>query len=160
MLKAKPVEKVAPPPPNYFNIYFKDAMMYTGGLGGLTALGITAPNAAFTTMTTTFGLACIVGYHTVWGVTPALHSPLMSVTNAISGITAVGGLLQMGGGLMPSNTAQVLAASAAFISSINITGGFLVTKRMLDMFKRPSMFLSLRSINAYMSEMFSHSRPS
>lgn len=101
-------------------------------------LGITAPNPAFTTMTTTFGLGCIVGYHTVWGVTPALHSPLMSVTNAISGITAVGGLLQMGGGYFPSNTAQTLAASAAFISSINIFGGFLVTKRMLDMFKRPS----------------------
>ena len=101
-------------------------------------LGITAPNAAFTTMTTTFGLGCIVGYHTVWGVTPALHSPLMSVTNAISGITAVGGLLQMGGGYFPSNTAQGLAAGAAFISSINIFGGFLVTKRMLDMFKRPT----------------------
>ena len=112
--------------------------MYTGGLGGLMTLGITAPNPAFTTMTTTFGLGCIVGYHTVWGVTPALHSPLMSVTNAISGITAVGGLLQMGGGYFPSNTAQTLAASAAFISSINIFGGFLVTKRMLDMFKRPS----------------------
>jgi len=62
----------------------------------------------------------------------------MSVTNAISGITAVGGLLQMGGGYFPSNTAQGLAAGAAFISSINIFGGFLVTKRMLDMFKRPS----------------------
>jgi NAD(P) transhydrogenase len=101
-------------------------------------LGINAPNPAFTTMTTTLGLGCIVGYHTVWGVTPALHSPLMSVTNAISGITAVGGLLQMGGGYFPSNTAQTLAASAAFISSINIFGGFLVTKRMLDMFRRPS----------------------
>ena len=115
-------------------------------------LGITAPNAAFTTMTTTFGLGCIVGYHTVWGVTPALHSPLMSVTNAISGITAVGGLLQMGGGLLPSNSAQSLAAGAAFISSINIMGGFLVTKRMLDMFKRPSkqvtrMILKKLSVN-------------
>lgn len=49
------------------------------------ALGIAAPNTAFTQMVTTFGLAGIVGYHTVWGVTPALHSPLMSVTNAISG---------------------------------------------------------------------------
>lgn len=62
----------------------------------------------------------------------------MSVTNAISGITAVGGLLLMGGGYFPSNTTQVLAASAAFISTINIFGGFLVTKRMLDMFKRPT----------------------
>jgi NAD(P) transhydrogenase len=101
-------------------------------------LGIAAPNAAFTTMMTTFGLAGIVGYHTVWGVTPALHSPLMSVTNAISGITAVGGMLLMGGGLYPTNTVQALAATAAFISTINIFGGFVVTQRMLDMFKRPT----------------------
>jgi H+-translocating NAD(P) transhydrogenase len=80
------------------------------------------------------------GYHTVWGVTPALHSPLMSVTNAVSGITAVGGMLLMGGGLYPSNATQALAATAAFISCINIGGGFLVTQRMLDMFRRPSMF--------------------
>lgn len=59
------------------------------------ALGMVSPNAAFSTMVTTFGLAGIVGYHTVWGVTPSLHSPLMSVTNAISGITAAGGLLLM-----------------------------------------------------------------
>lgn len=137
-LQAKVAEKVAPPPPDYFNMTLKDALAYTGGLGTLMTLGINAPNPAFTTMTTTLGLGCIVGYHTVWGVTPALHSPLMSVTNAISGITAVGGLLQMGGGYFPSNTAQTLAASAAFISSINIFGGFLVTKRMLDMFRRPS----------------------
>nr|CAH0111870.1 unnamed protein product [Daphnia galeata] len=132
---AKVAEKVAPPPPDYFNMTLKDALAYTGGLGTLMTLGINAPNPAFTTMTTTLGLGCIVGYHTVWGT---LHSPLMSVTNAISGITAVGGLLQMGGGYFPSNTAQTLAASAAFISSINIFGGFLVTKRMLDMFRRPT----------------------
>jgi NAD(P) transhydrogenase len=62
----------------------------------------------------------------------------MSVTNAISGITAVGGMLLMGGGLYPTNTIQALAAGAAFISFINIFGGFIVTKRMLDMFKRPT----------------------
>lgn len=95
-----------------------------------------SPNAAMTQMMTTFSLAGIVGYHTVWSVTPALHSPLMSVTNAISGITAVGGLLLMGGGYYPTNIIQSLAASAAFISFINIFGGFLVTQRMLDMFKR------------------------
>lgn len=55
------------------------------GLSTCLALGLVAPNAAFAQMVTTFGLAGIVGYHTVWGVTPALHSPLMSVTNAISG---------------------------------------------------------------------------
>lgn len=133
-----PKEEVAPPPPpNYFNETMKDSLMYTSGLGSILGLGVLAPTAAFTTMMTTFSLAGIVGYHTVWGVKPALHSPLMSVTNAISGITAVGGLLLMGGGYYPSNTAQALAATAAFISSINIGGGFLVTKRMLDMFRRP-----------------------
>ncbi|KAG1713979.1 NAD(P) transhydrogenase, mitochondrial [Nymphon striatum] len=90
----------APPPkvaaeivkvePNYFTETLKDSMVYTTGLGSLLVMGMGSPNAAFTTMTTTFGLAGIVGYHTVWGVTPSLHSPLMSVTNAISGITAVG----------------------------------------------------------------------
>ncbi|ELK12167.1 NAD(P) transhydrogenase, mitochondrial [Pteropus alecto] len=97
-----------------------------------------APNLAFSQMVTTFGLAGIVGYHTVWGVTPALHSPLMSVTNAISGLTAVGGLALMGGHLYPSTTSEGLAALATFISSVNIAGGFLVTQRMLDMFKRPT----------------------
>lgn len=82
-----------------------------------------------------------LGYHTVWGVTPALHSPLMSVTNAVSGITAAGALHLIGGGYMPQNLAQSLALFAAFISSINIGGGFTITKRMLDMFKRPSNIL-------------------
>ena len=62
----------------------------------------------------------------------------MSVTNAISGITAVGGLLLMGGGYYPTNTVEGLAASAAFISFINVFGGFIITARMLDMFKRPT----------------------
>lgn len=134
---AAAVVKEPPPPPNYFNITLKDSLMYTAGLGSALGLGMASPNPAFTSMVTVFGLAGIVGYHTVWGVTPALHSPLMSVTNAISGITAVGGLLLMGGGYYPDNTVHTLAALAAFISSINIGGGFLVTQRMLDMFKRP-----------------------
>ncbi|MED6234846.1 hypothetical protein ATANTOWER_004506 [Ataeniobius toweri] len=108
------------------------------GVSTCLALGIISPNAAFTQMVTTFGLAGIVGYHTVWGVTPALHSPLMSVTNAISGLTAVGGLVLMGGGLTPSSLPETLALAAAFVSSINIAGGFLITQRMLDMFKRPT----------------------
>ncbi|NWT51913.1 NNTM protein, partial [Erythrocercus mccallii] len=114
------------------------ASVYTAGLAGMLGLGIVAPNAAFTQMVTTFGLSGIVGYHTVWGVTPALHSPLMSVTNAISGLTAVGGLVLMGGHYLPVNIAQSLAVLSAFISSVNIAGGFLVTQRMLDMFKRPT----------------------
>merc|ERR1712168_1585093 len=124
--------------PNYFNDALKQAMTYTAGLGTLNALGCGSPGPAFTNMSTTFGLGCIVGYHTVWSVVPALHSPLMSVTNAISGITAVGGLLLMNGGYYPTNAIEGLAAGAAFISFINIFGGFIVTKRMLDMFKRPT----------------------
>lgn len=123
---------------NYFQKYLKDSATYTLGLTGLIGLSAISPNTAFANMVTTLALSGIVGYHTVWNVTPALHSPLMSVTNAISGITAVGGLLLMGGGLMPVTTAQWLAATAAFISSINITGGFIITQRMLDMFKRPT----------------------
>merc|ERR1712165_450172 len=134
---ATKVEKVAPPPPNYFGNQFKESLSYTAGLGTLTALGMGAPNPAFTGMSTIFALSVICGYHTVWSVVPALHSPLMSVTNAISGITAVGGMLLMGGGYYPTNTVEGLAASAAFISFINVFGGFIVTARMLDMFKRP-----------------------
>ncbi|XP_031674334.1 NAD(P) transhydrogenase, mitochondrial [Oncorhynchus kisutch] len=115
-----------------------NAGVYTAGLSTCLALGLAAPNSAFTQMVTTFGLAGIVGYHTVWGVTPALHSPLMSVTNAISGLTAVGGLVLMGGGLHPSSFPEGLALAAAFVSSINIAGGFMITQRMLDMFKRPT----------------------
>merc|ERR1712168_1121939 len=124
--------------PNYFGDAVKQAMTYTAGLGTLNALGVGSPGPAFTNMSTTFALGCIVGYHTVWSVVPALHSPLMSVTNAISGITAVGGLLLMGGGYYPSNGVEALAASAALIPFINIFGGFIVTQRMLDMFKRPT----------------------
>ncbi|CAG2256298.1 NNT [Mytilus edulis] len=125
-------------PPNKFKIQLNESIQYSVGLTGMVGLGCISPSPAFATMVTTFGLSCIVGYHTVWGVTPALHSPLMSVTNAISGTTAVGGLLLMGGGYFPSNTIQALSAAAAFISSINIGGGFVVTQRMLDMFKRPT----------------------
>merc|ERR1712110_1109402 len=127
----------APVEVNHFNEKMKTALSYTGGLATINALGVGSPNPAFTNMTTTFSLGCICGYHTVWSVVPALHSPLMSVTNAISGITAVGGLMLMGGGYYPTNTVEGLAASAAFISFINVFGGFIVTARMLDMFKRP-----------------------
>ncbi|TKR72239.1 hypothetical protein L596_019717 [Steinernema carpocapsae] len=123
---------------NPFMTTMKKAGGYTAALGTINALGVASPNASFSQMLTTFGLAGIVGYHTVWGVTPALHSPLMSVTNAISGITAAGALCGVGGGLYPETTPQALALAAAFISSINIGGGFLITKRMLDMFRRPT----------------------
>ncbi|XP_033726435.1 NAD(P) transhydrogenase, mitochondrial-like [Pecten maximus] len=131
--------KVEPPPPLDKRAQtMREAMAYTVGLTGAVGLGTLSPNPAFTTMFATFSLAGIVGYHTVWGVTPALHSPLMSVTNAISGTTAVGGLLLMGGGYAPTNSMEVFAATATFLSAINIGGGFTVTQRMLDMFKRPT----------------------
>ncbi|KAJ0181250.1 hypothetical protein K1T71_003335 [Dendrolimus kikuchii] len=134
---SKPTAAVKVEPPNPFNETLKDAFLYSTGMATVMGLAIASPNPAFTTMTTTFALAGVVGYHTVWGVVPALHSPLMSVTNAVSGITAVGGLLLMGGGYVPETPVQWLASTAALISFVNVFGGFLVTQRMLDMFKRP-----------------------
>ena len=136
-----PVVQAVPVKPkeiNPFKATMGKSLGYTAGLSGLMGLALVSPNPAFNTMVTTFSLAFIVGYHTVWGVTPSLHSPLMSVTNAISGITAVGGLLCMSGGFVPGSIPAALAATAALISSVNIFGGFLVTQRMLDMFRRPS----------------------
>jgi NAD(P) transhydrogenase len=140
---AKPVEKkpevVLTPEQVSDNIKretMRDVLGITAALGAIVGLGVIAPSNFMTTLTT-FTLAGIVGYKVIWGVTPALHSPLMSVTNAISGIVAVAGLHLMGGGLLPHTTAQVLAATSVFIATINIFGGFMVTQRMLDMFKRP-----------------------
>lgn len=83
---------------------------------------------------TVFVLACFVGYYVVWRVTPALHTPLMSVTNAISGIIVVGAIIALGPqGFGFSHT---LGLIAVVIASINIFGGFVVTQRMLAMFKK------------------------
>merc|ERR1711871_1422408 len=81
-----------------------------------------------------FTLAGAAGYQVVYGVAHALHTPLMSVTNAISGSTALGGLMLLGQG---GAGVTVLASVATGISAVNIVGGFLVTQRMLDLFKRP-----------------------
>lgn len=115
----------------------RNALTTTGAAAATLAIGAVSPGSAFSGMLTKFGLASICGYQTVWGVTPALHSPLMSVTNAISGLTAVGGMVLAGGGVLPSNGAQGLAALAVLASAVNIGGGFTITQRMLDMFKRP-----------------------
>ena len=80
-----------------------------------------------------FVLAVFVGYYVVWSVTPALHTPLMSVTNAISGIIVVGALLQIGHG---DAVITALATLAILLASINVFGGFAVTRRMLAMFSR------------------------
>lgn len=83
---------------------------------------------------TVFVLACFVGYYVVWRVTPALHTPLMAVTNAISGIIVVGALIAVGPAGM--GIAQVVGFIAVVIASVNIFGGFIVTQRMLEMFKK------------------------
>ncbi len=92
---------------------------------------------------TIFVLAIFVGYHVVWTVTPALHTPLMSVTNAISGIVIVGAMLQtVTIDASTLNLASILASIAVFLASINIFGGFLVTRRMLEMFKKKEKSVS------------------
>ena len=79
-------------------------------------------------------LACFVGYFVVWGVTSALHSPLMSVSNAISGVVIVGALITAGTPEMSSH--KILGLIAVVLASINIFGGFAVSQRMLEMFKK------------------------
>jgi H+-translocating NAD(P) transhydrogenase subunit alpha len=83
---------------------------------------------------TVFVLACFVGYYVVWRVTPALHSPLMSVTNAVSSVIVVGALIAAG----PSGLdfSKVMGFLAVILASVNIFGGFIVTQRMLQMFKK------------------------
>jgi len=92
-----------------------------------------------------FVLACFIGYHVIWGVTPALHTPLMAVTNAISGIVIVGAVLVTGmaevySGIpllhQPAFYAHVVGFLGVVLASINIFGGFVVTRRMLAMFRR------------------------
>ncbi len=83
---------------------------------------------------TVFVLACFVGYYVVWRVTPALHTPLMSVTNAISGIIIVGAIIALG--TQGSALSHGFGFVAVLIASINIFGGFVVTQRMLEMFRK------------------------
>jgi NAD(P) transhydrogenase subunit alpha len=99
----------------------------------LLGIGISAP-ASFLSHLTVFVLACFVGWQVIWNVKPALHTPLMSVTNAISGIIIIGGMLQLSGG--SSLSATILGAIAILVGTINISGGFLVTQRMLKMFQK------------------------
>lgn len=96
-------------------------------------VGYIAPSSVLSHFTV-FMLACFVGYQVVWNVKPALHTPLMSVTNAISGIILVGGMLQLVSSDL--NLTVILGAIAVLIAAINIAGGFLVTNRMLAMFRK------------------------
>jgi NAD(P) transhydrogenase subunit alpha len=88
----------------------------------------------FLYLLTIFLLACFVGYHVVWNVTPALHSPLMGVTNAISSVIVVGAILAAG--MAESGAARVFGFLAVTLAAVNIFGGFMVTRRMLAMFKK------------------------
>jgi NAD(P) transhydrogenase subunit alpha len=92
----------------------------------------------FVSLFAIFVLAVFVGYYVVWNVTPALHTPLMSVTNAISSVIVVGALLAVAAGALASGstTAMVFGFFALVLASVNIFGGFLVTQRMLAMYKK------------------------
>ncbi len=104
-------------------------------------VGAFAP-ASFLAHFTVFVLACFIGYMVIWNVTPALHTPLMSVTNAISSIIAVGALIQVApplGGAVEGRPDQLIlwmAVAALTLTAINMFGGFAVTRRMLAMFRK------------------------
>lgn len=106
--------------------------------GNAAQLTVTAGGGAegfsFIALFTIFVLACFVGYFVVWSVTPALHSPLMGVTNAISSVIIVGALIAAGPADL--NFSKVMGFIAVALASVNIFGGFIVTQRMLQMFKK------------------------
>jgi NAD(P) transhydrogenase subunit alpha len=105
--------------------------MVVAGLA-LLGLGAVAP-PSFMGHFTVFVLACFVGYMVIWNVTPALHTPLMSVTNAISSIIVIGALLQVSSDV---EVIKWIAAGTVMLTSVNIFGGFAVTRRMLEMFRK------------------------
>jgi H+-translocating NAD(P) transhydrogenase subunit alpha len=118
----------------------KESGLYRGVIGLVMAVvfgfvGLNAPTE-FVEQFSIFILSCFIGWQVIWNVSHSLHTPLMSVTNAISGIIIVGGMLQLGGLSGDQNTAAILGALAILFASINIAGGFLVTQRMLRMFRR------------------------
>ncbi|WAL59654.1 Re/Si-specific NAD(P)(+) transhydrogenase subunit alpha [Thermocoleostomius sinensis] len=126
---AAPPTPETPPSRNSVTTLLMPALIGAALLG----IGLTAP-PSFLSHFTVFVLACFVGWQVIWNVKPALHTPLMSVTNAISGIIIIGGMLQISGSLTSATT--ILGAIAILIGTINIAGGFLVTQRMLKMFQK------------------------
>jgi NAD(P) transhydrogenase subunit alpha len=124
----EPVPEVAEEKP------FVSGPIIAMALGGLALLGLGAvAPPSFMAHFTVFVLSCFVGYMVIWNVSPALHTPLMSVTNAISSIIVLGALLQVSAA---NETIMWIAAFTILITSINIAGGFAVTHRMLDMFRK------------------------
>ncbi len=128
---APPPEPVAEPEEEKPSVWGPIIAMAAGGLA-LLGLGSVAP-ASFMAHFTVFVLACFVGYMVIWNVTPALHTPLMSVTNAISSIIIIGALLQISSA---DTLIMWIAIGTVFITAINIAGGFAVTRRMLEMFRK------------------------
>jgi NAD(P) transhydrogenase subunit alpha len=103
--------------------------------GAVDAAAPAADHSFFITGLTVFALACFVGYYVVWRVTPALHSPLMSVTNAVSSVIIVGALIATGS-TAGFTFSTALGFLAVILASVNIFGGFIVTQRMLAMYKK------------------------
>ena len=117
--------------------FVKGATTAAAAAAALVGVGLASPDEATSALLGVFLLSSFAGKEVVYGVAPALHSPLMAVTNAVSGMTAVGGLALLGPGLTPSNPAEALGAAALALSAINIFGGFEVAAKMLDLFRRP-----------------------
>ncbi|MCB1591878.1 MAG: NAD(P) transhydrogenase subunit alpha [Alphaproteobacteria bacterium] len=103
--------------------------------GDLAAQGVHGGEPFLVTGLTVFVLACFVGYHVVWRVTPALHSPLMAITNAISSVIIVGALLAVGP-MDGAGFSKFMGFLAVILASVNIFGGFIITQRMLHMFQK------------------------
>jgi NAD(P) transhydrogenase subunit alpha len=132
---APPPKKVPPtavPEPEKKPSVVGPVLTFGAGALALFGLGLVAP-PSFMAHFTVFVLACFIGYMVIWNVTAALHTPLMSVTNAISSIIIIGALLQISSG---ETWIVLLAGFTTLIASINIFGGFAVTRRMLNMFRK------------------------
>lgn len=125
------------------DVFTKNALVASIAATALVGFGLTAESPSTISLMSSFALAGLAGYQVVWGVAPALHSPLMAVTNAISGMTALGGMLLLAEGssestgIIPDSPAHWMGAVATILSFINIAGGFLVSGKMLDLFRRP-----------------------
>ncbi len=131
-VKPQPVKQAISAEPDVAKTQTKKHIAMGVGAALFAWVASVAP-ADFLSHFTVFVLACVIGYNVVWNVSHSLHTPLMSVTNAISGIIVVGALLQVG---QENTLIQGLAGIAVLIATINIVGGFFVTKRMLKMFRR------------------------
>jgi NAD(P) transhydrogenase len=123
--------------------FVKNTMIASLAAMVLVGFGLSADSPSAVALLATFSLAGLAGYQVVWGVAPALHSPLMAVTNAISGMTALGGMLLLAHGsseitsIIPDSPSHWMGAIATTLSFVNIAGGFLVSGKMLDLFRRP-----------------------